>query len=409
MGIDPPDPRLTTVTTGGRLVDVSLKPSVCSQFLAKAATCWGAIIVWKLTTVATWLLFLAIAPDFSSANRGQLELDSIGVPPASRWTAWMSWDGASYQYLALHWYGDTQDLDDRLYHAHYPLLPTVLRAAFALGLSPLTASVVLCQIIGVAALRALYLAWRCHFSAARSVQSLWIFCAYPWSLFLEQVYTEGITVLLLALLLASLHRDRTLFACACALLLPCARPTGHLVTLSLVVCLLVTRDFRRLLWPTIAGFAGTGLYLAVMWLSTGDAWSGFSAQQFYPAKGTVFNVIDFPAVLRGFANVAESHYMHRSPIDRALFLWFLFEAWLIATRCPHHLVRTFTLAAGFIPALSNLFFSFARFHLLCLVSLPWILTRRLTEDRVCPPEVVAAGLLIKTILLWRHWTFLWSG
>lgn len=409
MGIAPQELRPTTVKTGDGLVDVSLRPSVWGRLRAKVDTCWGVIVVWKLVTVATWLLFLGIGPELSSSNRGQLELESIGVPPASKWTAWMSWDGASYQYLALHWYGDSGEIDDRLYHAHYPLLPTFLRAAFALGISPLAASVVFCQIVGVVALRALYSAWRCHFSATCSVRALWLFCAYPWSLFLEQVYTEGITVLLLALLLIAVHRDRTLFACACALLLPSARPTGHLVTLSLMVCLLVTKDRRRWLWPAVAGSAGTGLYLAVMWLSTGDAWSGFSAQQFYPAKGTILNVIDLPAALRGFANVAESHYMHRSPIDRGLFLWFLFEAWLIATRCPHHLVKIFALAAGFIPALSNLFFSFARFHLLCLVSLPWILTRRSAEGRGCLPEVVAAGLLFKAVLLWRHWTFLWAG
>ncbi len=409
MGIASQDLKRAAAKTGSDLVDGSLTPLIWGRVWGKLDTCWGVIVVWKLVTVAIWLIFLGIGPELSSDNRGHVELESIEVPPSSKWTSWMSWDGASYQYLALHWYGDSGEIDDRLYHAHYPLLPTFLRAAFALGFSPLATSVVFCQVVGVVALYALYSAWRCHFSAKCSVRALWLFCAYPWSLFLEQVYTEGITVLLLALLLIAVHRDRTLLACACALLLPSARPTGHLVTLSLIVCLLVTKDQRRWLWPAIAGSVGTGLYFGVIGLSTGDAWSGFSAQQFYPAKGSILNVIDLPAVLRGFANVAESHYMHRSPIDRGLFLWFLFEAWLIATRCHEPLVRVFSLAAGFIPALSNLFFSFARFHLLCLVSLPWILTKRPKNEQGCPLEVVAAGLLIKAVLLWRHWTFLWAG
>ncbi len=366
-------------------------------------------MIWKLTTVLTWLLFLAFKPQSSLDNFAHNEIESINVITTSRYAAWMAWDGASYQHIALYWYGDSQSVEDRLYHAHYPLLPALLRYGFAFGFNSLTSSIIICQIVSIAALRALYTAWRCYFSEADSVRAIWLFCAYHWSLFMEQVYTEGITVFLLSILLVSIHRSRVLLACLTALLLPCARPTGHLVTVSIVLCLMVTRDIQRWIWPSIAASAGSCIYLIVMWLSTGDAWAGFSAQKLYPAKGTLLNLFKPFEILHGFANVTETHYMHKSLIDRILFLCFIFEAWIIATRCQNLFVKLFALLAGFVPGLSNLFFSFARFHLLCLISLPWTISIRQKSSGCYIAEIVIFGFVLKAALLWRHWTFHWAG
>jgi len=382
---------------------------VFAFFRSGTDTCWGAIVIWKLVTVLTWLLFILLKPQLSLDNFARNEMENINVLTTSRYAAWMSWDGASYQHIALHWYGDSQTIEDRLYHAHYPLLPTILRYGFAFGINTLTSSVIICQIVSIAALRALYMAWRCYFSEADSVRAIWLFCSYPWSLFMEQVYTEGITVFLLSILIIATHKNRLLLACLTALLLPCARPTGHLVTVSLVLCLMVTRDIKRWIWPSIAASAGSGIYFMVMWLSTGDAWAGFSAQQLYPAKGTLLKLFNPLEILHGFANVTETHYMHKSLIDRILFLCFILEAWIIAARCQNLFVKLFSLIAGLIPGLSNLFFSFARFHLLCLISLPWTISVKKISNCGYAIEIIIVGLVLKAALLWRHWTFHWAG
>ncbi len=124
--------------------------------------------------------------------------------------------------------------------------------------------------------------------------------------------------------------------------------------------------------------AGYITYFALMSVFTGSMFSGFDAQQFYPYKPSISNVLDLPGILGSFLQLKHFHGGRHSVLDRALFV--LCVCSLPAIWRLNRLYFAYALFAGILPGLTTWFFSYSRNFMMCfptfIVLGAWCTTRR---------------------------------
>jgi len=348
-----------------------------------------------------------------------------------------TWDGAHYLHLAAESYrhGDPSC-------AFYPLWPLLIRTtAPLLGGSLLITGLLLANVFSAAGL------WLFHRLVAErhgekaAHTSLVLMLAFPGALFLSFIYTESLFFFLAMLFLWGLVAERAWLVSLAGFLLPLARPVGIFMLLPLGWHLLESgsrkwreekpelrvakpepaqhrqaawgRLVRAIAWQRIwlgvpAVLAGYATYFGMMYAATGNPFEGFEAQKHYPNSPSIANILNVSAFVRAFVAVDSLHSMTGSAIDRALFLLFLVTlpaVWRLDRRYFWYAIGT-----GLAPAMSNWFFSYSRFQILCFPVFI-VLGRWLSgpEKRWLLWYYVALAGCVQIWFLMRHINFYWAG
>lgn len=295
-------------------------------------------------------------------------LANFAYPPSDFPTlasAFKTWDGNHYLYLADHGYGPYH-----ISNAYYPLLPFLIRAVSWLTFGDgLVAGLLVANACAVGATAYLYLLVRDAKGEEAAFWACIFLLAFPTAFYLGLVYTESLFLLLAIGLFHHVRRGQFRVAFAFAVALPLVRPTGILVAVAAVLAVAASgpnRGARRVLAKALvpAGFAlGVIAYFLVMRAGTGDFWAGFDAQQVFLARNSVANVLH-PAewVTRNFVDVEWTfNGFTTSALDRAAFLWF--AGVLVACRRMEKEWWAYMLLVGGVPALMGSLTSYVRYVL----------------------------------------------
>ena len=333
----------------------------------------------KICVIATICLAYHLMPFCAPCYYGNFLHPA--TDPITQTSAFKTWDGQHYAFLAEQWYGP-----GRASNAFYPLYPLAVRLLRFIFLNnTLITGLILSNIFAIGALILLYLLAREIFDERTAFYAGLFFLAFPSSYYTGLMYTESLFLLLALLLFHSLYRNMFFPALAASALLPLARPQGVLLLIPLSVYLLIKvpvtkglRPDRRYLLP-LALLGGFVAYLGIMEAATGDAFAGFAAQNAFASGNAIGNLVhpwrwfqtNFMTLPSGFPGLT------MFLVDRAFLVGFL----LILLLIYRHLDKVlFTYAAvlGLVVVFSGIFIAYTRF-LLVVFPIFIVLGHRLKE------------------------------
>lgn len=313
-----------------------------------------------------------------------------------------TWDAAHYLHLAADGYSK-----DDPSCAFYPLWPTAIRLATALGRFDFgSASIVLANLLLLANC-ALIGRW---FVNRESFFGWILWLCSPNGFIFNVPYSEGLCALLTLCMFRALRDSKFWLAFLTAFLLPLSRPVGILVFPMLAFY--AWRRRKQPVWclPTVALLLGYGLYFLVLYSWTGDALEGFHAQQYYALKPSIGNVLRPARFVRAAfdADLSLVNAEH-SILDRLVFLFVVIPIPFLVMRARFE-YALYVAFVGIVPAMSNWFLSYRRFSLLLfpsyLVYGEWIAASRMYWVSI---YYCLAGLTIQIVQIYNYSNFIWCG
>lgn len=344
-------------------------------------TFWRAILLSKSLVLLT-VIMAAWYGKFSPWN---YLAGSAAWPPRpviSLTSRLAAWDAAHYLMLSSEGYKAGSRSC-----AFYPLWPAAIRATTFLTLgSPLITSLLLANALSLLALWLLHSLVECKCGERTANQALIILLASPGALFFCLPYTESLYLTMVLVFLWGLERNRYLWPCLMAYLMPLTKAIGVFLLLPLAWHLFQQRKALKYWWLLLVPILGYATYLFVMFAWTGNALEGFEAQKAYPYSPSIRNMFEWPAFFAALLNVRSLDGMKDSALDRGLFALFLALLPLI-----FRLNKTwffYTLPAGLIPAMTSYFMSYRRYIMVCF-----------------PVFIVLAQLLDGTKRRWPFWYY----
>jgi hypothetical protein len=314
-----------------------------------------------------------------------------------------TWDAQPYLLLSKEGYRAGSDAN-----AWYPLWPLCIRLfSHVTGVGLLVASLILSNLLSIAALVLLHRYLSRSADPATADRTVMLMLAFPGALFLLFPYSESLFLLLSAALFIFLWKNDYLKAGVLSFFAALTRPVGILWVVPYALHTLRNRRPAALAYTslTLLGYAS---YFAVMYLSTGNAFAGFTSQNMFFSHASVEKLFDpagFVGVLTSPLNV---HSFIGSAIDRTWFCLFivsLFPLWK-----KDKVMFSYTLVMGMVPALTLSLMSFTRYSLMLIPSFV------VAADFFSP--VARRGLFVLTlagffglqiIFLIRHINFYWAG
>lgn len=274
--------------------------------------------------------------------------------------AYLTWDAQFYWYIAENGYGRP------VAAAFYPLYPVLMRGVGFIVGNPLSGFLIS---IAASLVAMLYLFKLC---AELYGERVGIFAVvstliFPSSFFLSLVYSEALFLMIVILFFWFFRKNYFLGCILCAFFLPLTRPVGVLLCLPLAWLFLIGGESRKrlatLIFMVLLGFTLTHF---IVFLSTGDLFLAFKAQQPFSAQNSILNFfrpIDWFS--RNFIDIALNfHGITDSAIERlifALYLLLLFYIWKFQSTA----FFLYALIVGMVPAFSGLFMSYSRLLLVC--------------------------------------------
>lgn len=319
-------------------------------------------------------------------------------------TLFASWNSAHYLRLATTGYQAGSPSC-----AFYPLWPWLIGGlAWLTGVSAFATGLVLANALSIAGQLLFFGLVSERWGYERARDSLAILLLFPSAFFPCFIYTEGLFFALAMVFFLGLQLQRFNWVAVASLLLPLTRAVGIFCLLPLAWHLWERRRIRSHGWLLFMPLIGYAFYFGFMRFVTGNALEGFQAQAYYPNQPSIGNVLNVPGFLQALVHVGKWHGMTDSTIDRMLFVVFLVSLPSIWRLDKSYF--WFSLGTGLIPAMSNWFYSYNRFLLMCF-----------------PLFIVLSGALqgvgrrwlrwyyywvlgaLQAVFVWRHVHFEWAG
>jgi hypothetical protein len=350
------------------------------------------------------LIGLAIAllpPIFSVANyKGNVHLPEM-ISSNARF--FQTWD--TQQYLIISHYGYRAGSGA---NGMYPLWPFCIRLfSRVTGWNHLLSGLILANFFSLIALVMLHRYIARSSGAALADRTIMLMLAFPGALFLLFPYSEPLFLLLCVAIFISLSLNDYLKAGLASLLAALARPVGVLWVIPFAVHIFRNRKMSAIIYLFLP-LLGYGCYLAIMYLSTGNAIAGFieqSSSVSHNTMGKLFDPIGFIKTLTMPLNV---HGFVNSAIDRTWFCFFvlsLFPLWK-----KDKVMFSYALVMGLVPAVTVSTMSFTRYSVMLIPSFI------VAADFFTPAArrglflLTLAGLFgMQIIFLIRHINFYWAG
>jgi hypothetical protein len=315
-----------------------------------------------------------------------------------------TWDSAPYLSLATSGYEGGSRLC-----AFYPLWPWLIGGVSSLtSVDPLVAGLILGNALAIAGQLLFFALVGARWGLERARESLVILLLFPSAFFPCFIYTEGLFFALTMVFFWGLQRQRSAWTAVAGLLLPLTRAVGIFCLLPLAWHLYERRQVRSHGWLLLMPLLGYAAYFCFMHFATGNALEGFEAQAWYPNQPSIANILNVPGFLHALVDVGKWHGMTDSLIDRILFVVFLASLPSIWRLDKSHF--WFALGTGLIPAMSNWFFSYNRFLLMCF-PLFIVLAAALqgSERRWLRRYYYCVLGTLQAVFVWRHVNFQWAG
>jgi hypothetical protein len=422
-------------------------PPVNAKLLSLRRLCWflvlfkisyllllsAAILAWPLQKNAEW---------FPGAIQHWTEDGHLTFGSHFR-----SWDAAQYLLIAAHGY---QAGGGRC--AFYPLFPLAIRCFATLTLGNyLVAAVLLANAFSLAASLFFFKIVRKRLGESTALVALALLLAFPGSLFFQFIYTEGLFLFLLMLLVFGLEENHLTLAFVAAFCLPLTRAVGifsavlilwHLACKATPVWLADLADrcrsskrlsnfaaqgkseqvFARALVSPSSGRAGVyavlaapvlgwGVYFFQMWIWTGNAFEGFAAQKQFGFE-SIEHIFMLPHFIRALLHPTSLHDVTGSVLDRCFFLlvlyclpsiWRMDKGWFL-----------WTLLSGIVPAMSGTFVSYTRFASVVFplfIAVASILKESRSEIhyKAWSMGTILLFGVVQIALLWRFVNYRWAG
>ncbi len=277
--------------------------------------------------------------------------------------------------------------------AFYPLWPALM-APF--GRFALPAGVTLAVLLSLGALVLLHDLVARRWDADLARWTVLLLALFPGAIFLSLPYSESLFLLLAVGVFWALETDRRGLAAVLAGLMPLARPVGVLMALPLLWdggrrALAGDRSptaLLRALGPAFALPVGYASYFVWMALAVGDPFAGFDAQQGFAPSSNPGDLLDVFAFVGEVFDWGDSHDLLHSPLDRALFFWFLLALLPLVRRWrTDGDLLLYAAALGFVPALTVHFMAYSRYVMVVF------------------PAFMATALLLKQSP-WTRWLLL---
>ncbi|MDR3707540.1 MAG: hypothetical protein P4L33_04510 [Capsulimonadaceae bacterium] len=359
------------------------------------------LTVWKIVYALLIVLLILLLPDIYNAGGfyGNFHRTAVPSPPLARY--FETWDAQPYLAISESGYRQRSQVD-----AFYPLWPLFIRALSPLtGGNHLVSALVLTNVFSVLGLALLFCYLQKEFGRAAAEKTLALVLAVPGALFFNVPYSESLFLLLSAAILFSVRERRGAAAGAASLLSVLTRPTG-LFWIPFFL-LEFARNRRKLeaglLLATVAGF---GIYLATMWVMTGNPFVQLAVANMFTGTHSLRNFVDLRGFVESFGNVHPFFSFTDSPFDRLAFLWCL--AALPFIYKLDRMLFSYAISMGILPAVAGHFMSYLRFSAL---DFPVMLVTAIafTKGRKTPAFAILVGglLMLQVLMLIRHINFVW--
>ncbi len=222
-----------------------------------------------------------------------------------------TWDAAHYLRLSEVGY-----VRGNASCAFYPLWPMLVRVcANSVGCAHVTAAIVLANLLSAVGWFLVFQVASRHWGTDTAARTLLLAVAYPGALFFQVNYSESLFFFLTMLLWHGLECRAYGSAITAALLLPMTRAIGVFAVLPIlwhlshvepvprgwknvghIASQLLARHSLALTGLLVAPVVGWCCYLLTMLLSTGNAFDGFVAQQYWGVH-SISNLVNFPKFL----------------------------------------------------------------------------------------------------------------
>lgn len=187
-----------------------------------------------------------------------------------------TWDAGAYFDIAHGGYSS------RELCAFYPLWPACIRVgSWCLGGRALMAGYVLANLFSLGALLLFYRLVCEKEGPETAYRSTLLLLLFPGAMFFFVPYSESLFFLLLMACLLCIHHRAYAGAAVAATLLPLTRATGIFVLPLIAWAVFQNRASLRTYAICIGPIAGYATYFGIMWRCTGNAATGFQAQQEY--------------------------------------------------------------------------------------------------------------------------------
>lgn len=327
------------------------------------------ILIIAILVKLTIILVMILAYFFLPFNAGKYAANFVYPPHegVSIFSIFKTWDGHHYLFLAENGY--PREVVQST--AFYPLYPLVIRVVgFFFAGNTLAAGLLVSNLASILAIAYFYLLVKKLYNATIAFTASLFMMSFMTFFFTSLVYSEGLFLLLVIAFFYYFY-ERKISACfLLSILIPLARPTGILVMVPLIACLVSDtlngkkmNDTKKYLLP-LGFITGFSLYLGIMFYCTGSIFSGFAAQNLFISHNSLGNL--FHPVSWFQKNFVTVHYTVNgattSILNRLLFGFYLVLLYFIHKYLDTTLF-VYSLALGLFPALTGVFMSYSRFIL----------------------------------------------
>jgi len=364
------------------------------------------LLYWLLGYKIAVLILLACAivllPPLFSLENYYANLHGPSAPgPWSRYFS--TWDTQGYLMISEYGYGVEQPLA-----AYFPLWPFCVRLfSYLTGGDHLLAGTILANLMSIFGLLALYELILLNKDQGVADRTLLLMLAFPGALFFLFPYTEALFLLVSVMLFYHMSKGNYWIAGIFGFFAALARPVGILLAIPLALHILKKRKFPALVSIAFP-MAGYLVYLLILKVSTGDAFSGFAAQKLFISQASVLRIFDIPGFLQALASPELLHGFSGSVIDRVWFVLLCISLPLIWKMNTDWFF--YSLLVGFIPAMSNQFVSFTRYSLVIFPLFIAVAQVFSTERMTRWFNLLLFTLFgIQIIFLVLHINFYWAG
>jgi hypothetical protein len=179
-------------------------------------------------------------------------------------------------------------------------------------------------------------------SSSVALSALLLFLVYPGRFYQVFVYTESLFLLLVILALVSFENKAYKTCFISAVLLAMCRSVGIFISgyfaLKILEAILqrhalgykswskLPRSLPTLVLVTLAPIFGFGIYLLIMKIQTGNAFTGFAAQSLFFTQGNLARIFQPASFWKAFLDVKHFTALTNGFMDRFVFvLMFLFS------------------------------------------------------------------------------------
>lgn len=241
---------------------------------------------WNKISSQWWVTPVVMFLGFRVATYVILWVAHRNRESSNPWTLITQWDAGWNSVIASQGYVEMTDMGSGIERfmplAFFPVVPKCVQFLHHLtGLPIAQSGLFFCTFCGLLGIVVLWRLIQRRYSEEVASDSILLLLVSPFAFVLSMFYTEGPTLLAVALCFTALDRKRWFWAGAAALLVGSMRPSGFLIVVPCLVAAIMEFRSSRSVKPFVAPLLaplGFLAWLAYVWHRTGEVTGYFQIQ-----------------------------------------------------------------------------------------------------------------------------------